>query len=294
MQSLSLRRMLVPALVVCAVLSVPAAAGIPLPKEPEYTVTVIPYYAPEKIWARFAPFVEYLKEATGLPWELKLYHNHASLLDGLCGRDVSFALLDPVPLGRVIDRCDAGIVAVARGRDGAPFYHSVVLTSDPQVLSLEGLKGGKRFGFFKGSTAAHIFPFKMLRDSGVVPADVEPVFYVSQDRIVNALLKKEISAAGVKDALYRKFENEPLRVLATSEPLPGFAFASAPGVSEKTRHAFSEALLALEPDGNARDRKRMAGWDDEIKRGFIAVPAGYRASVLNVFSVYQEIAGADR
>lgn len=258
-----------------------------------YTVTVIPYYAPEKLWAKFAPFVEYLKEATGHPWELKLYHNHASLIDGLCKGEVTFALLGPVPLGRVIDKCKAGVEAVALGRDGKPFYRSVILTGDRTITSLAMLRG-KKFGVFKGSTAAHIVPLKLLKDAGVAEAEVLRVVYESQDRIMHELLSGEIAAAGVKDTLFLKFRNEPLRVLSTSSPLPGFAFASAPGSRAALRKAFVEALLALAPRRSEKDRLRMADWDDEIKNGFIAPPPDFRSSVQNVLAAYNEIAREDK
>lgn len=281
-------------LVTAAVFVIPA--GVPaatVPGGSEYTLTIIPYYSPEKIWTKFAPFIEHLKQTTDQPWELKLYPNHEAVLAALCAGEVSFAFLGPVPLGRVIDRCDAEVVAVAQGKDGKPYYRSVLLTADPSVRSLADLRG-KRFGLFKGSTAAHIFPLKMLKDGKIDETGIVPVFYESQDRIMNALLDRAVAGAGVKDALYRKFKAEPVRVLKTSEPLPGFAFASARNVNAATRRLFLSALLRLDPRRSAADRKRMLEWDDEIKYGFIEPPAEYRASVLNVLSVYNEIIHEDR
>jgi ABC-type phosphate/phosphonate transport system substrate-binding protein len=260
---------------------------------PDYTITVIPYYSPEKIWTKFSPFIEHLRKETGLPWELKLYPTHEALLDGLCKGDVSFALLGPVPLGRVIDRCNAGIAAVALGKDGTPFYRSVILTTDPAVQGLADLKG-KKFGLFKGSTAAHIFPLKMLHDAGVADPEIVPAFYDSQDHIMNALLQHAISGAGVKDILYQKFKTEPLRVLKTSEPLPGFAFAVAPNLSEAVRRRFVDALIRLDPLKDPRDRRLTKDWDDEIKNGFILPQPTFRADVLNVMSVTREILHEDR
>src|SRR5512137_2206836 len=103
--------------VAAAFLAVAALAAAERPASPpakqasEYTLTIIPYYSPEKIWIKFSPLIEHLKRTTGLPWELKLYHNHEALLEGLCRGDVSFALLGPVPLGRAIDQCNVGITA---------------------------------------------------------------------------------------------------------------------------------------------------------------------------------------
>ena len=258
-----------------------------------YTITVIPYYSPEKIWVKFSPFVEYLKRDTGLPWELKLYHNHESLLAGLCGGEVSFALLGPVPMGRAVERCNARIAAVALGKDGDPFYRSVILTSDPSVRSLERLRG-KRFGLFRGSTAAHIFPLKMLEVAGVMANDIVPVFFESQERIMNALLEREVAGAGVKENLYLKFKEDRLRILKTSDKLPGFALAVSPAADATAAKALVGSLLPLNPRKSPKHRHLMQDWDDEIKNGFIPPPPDFGASVKNALSVYNEIIHEDR
>lgn len=259
------------------------------PKEgSDYTLTVIPFYSPEKIWTKFAPLVEYLKKTTGQPWELKLYHNHEALLDGLCSGEVAFALLGPVPLGRALDRCSVGITAVALGKDGKPFFRSVILTGDPTVKSIADIKG-KRFALFKGATAAHIIPLKMLADSGITEADLAPIFYEGQDRIMTALMNREVSGAGVKETLYLKFKKGPLRALKTSDPLPGYAVASAPRIREAAAKQLAGALTRLDPRNRHEDLQLMQDWDDEVKNGFIVPPATYRASVLNILSVYREI-----
>lgn len=261
-------------------------------KPSEYTVTVIPFYGPEKIWARFSPLVEHLRKKTGKPWELKLYTTHDALIAGLCGNEVSFALLGPVPLGRVIEKCSAEPVVVAVDKSGQPFYHSMLITTDPSVTKPADLTG-KKFGVFKGSTAAHVVPLMMLRDSGVKKEALDLVYFDSQDHIMNALLGRSISGAGVKEPLYRKFEKQ-VTLLKTSEQLPNFAFAAGPSVRAATKKAFASALLGLRPRSRAKDAELMKDWDDEIRNGFILPPASYRSSVMKLLPVTQEIMRDDR
>lgn len=259
----------------------------------EYTITIIPFYGPEKIWALYTPFIDFLKETTGKPWTLKLFANHKELLDGLCDGHVALALLGPVPLGRVMAQCQAEPLVVALGADNTPFYRSTLVSSDPGLSSLEGLKG-KQVGFFKGSTAAHILPRKILRQAGLDKGDFVPVFFQSQDHIVNALLSQRIAAAGLKEALFSKFKDKGLRVLATSEPLPNFAFAAAPLVSAEVRKLFVDTLLRLAPAANEGDRQRMAAWDDEIRRGFIQPTDTFRNAVKDLLTLTDEIMDEDR
>jgi ABC-type phosphate/phosphonate transport system substrate-binding protein len=278
--------------VISVCIACPAAAqqqdGLKKELSSGYTITIIPYYSPEKLWAKFSPLVDYLRKTTGKPWELKLYPNHDSTVDAVCSGEVSLALLGPVPLARSIEKCGAQTLAVAIGTDGTLFYHSVIVTTDPSISTLTQLRG-KQIGLFKGSTAAHILPLKMLSAAGLKKGDVRPVFFEGQDRIMNALLTGEVPAAGMKDVLYKRFPDARLRVLKTSEPLPNFAVASTPKISSQTKELFLKALLRLRPQKNEADRKMMQEWDDEIKNGFISPPASYVPSVMGLFSVYREI-----
>ena len=70
---------------------------------------------------------------------------------------------------------------------------------------------------------------------------------------MTALLDGSIAGAGVKEALYRRFEQEPLRLLQTSEPLPNFAFAALPSQPPAFRARFVAALLKLHPRESAAD-----------------------------------------
>lgn len=265
----------------------------PVGKDSEYTVSVIPFYGPEKIWTLYAPFVDFLRETTGKPWELKLFASHEKLIEGFCDGQVALALLGPVPLGRVIEKCGAEPVAVALSADGTPFYRSVLVTSDPTITSLEALRG-KKVGFFRGSTAAHILPRKLLRDAGLGKAEIAPVFYESQDHIVNALLAHRVAAAGLKEGLFKRFKGDDLLALKVSEPLPNFAFAAAPGLNAATRTLFTETLMRLHPATSATDAKRMATWDDEVRNGFIPPSASFRASIKELVTLTNEIMLEDR
>jgi phosphate/phosphite/phosphonate ABC transporter binding protein len=268
--------------------SAPAETQPSLPSRHSITVAIIPFYSPEKIWLLYSPFIEYLKTATDLSWELKLYPDHNSLIEDLCSDKIDIALLGPVPMGRVNQRCGVNPFLAALSKDGKPSYHSVLVTGDLMVTALRNVRG-KKIGFFKGSTAAHIMPMKMLKDAGLGMEAFHPVFFESQDRIMTALLTREISAAGVKEALYRRFKDEPLRVLKTSDDLPNFAFCASPALPPEVRERFIAVLTKLKPLSNGKDAATTRIWDDEVKNGFMLPTKAYLESVLKLNSVYQEI-----
>jgi ABC-type phosphate/phosphonate transport system substrate-binding protein len=230
-------------------------------------LAVVPFYAPEKMWQLYAPFVQYLRAQTGEPWELRLPPTHEAMDKAVCAGEFDVALVGPVPLARLNRACGVVPFLGALSRDGQETYHAMLLTADPSVRTVADLRG-RKVGFFRGSTAAHILPVKMLHDAGIANGTFEAVFFESQDRIVTALLEHRIDGGGVKESLYRRFRKEPLRLLQTSEPVPNFAFVALPSQPAAFRERFVAALLKLRPRESAADAEAMKAWDDEVKGGF--------------------------
>jgi len=275
-------------LCLAAVPSLASAADAAAPSRTTRTLAVIPFYSPERMWLLYTPLIDYLRLETGEPWELKLYPNHDSMIAGVCAGEVDVTLLGPVPLGRVNRTCGALPFLVPLDKGGKPQFHAVLLSGDPAVTTVAGLRG-KKIGFFKGSTGAHIIPLKMLGDAGLGPGAFEPVFFEGQDRIMTALLAHEIAGAGVKEVLYRRFEKDPIRLLQTSEPLPNFAFVALPSQPAALRARFVAALLKLNPRERPADAAIVKGWDDEIKNGFMAPAPDFLPTVLKVFDIYEAL-----
>ncbi len=100
---------------------------------------------------------------------------------------------------------------------------------------------------------------------------------------MSALLARKIAAAGVKSALYRRFEGERgLRLLKTSDPLPNFSLSALPSLAPAVRERIEAALVRLRPRERAADAKTVQGWDDEVKHGFVRPDASYLPSVVGL------------
>jgi ABC-type phosphate/phosphonate transport system substrate-binding protein len=98
-----------------------------------------------------------------------------------------------------------------------------------------------------------------------------------------------VSGAGVKEALYRRFQKEPVRLLQTSEALPNFALSALPSQPPALRQRLVAALLKLHPLGNDADAALVKGWDDEIKNGFVVPAPDFLPAVLRVYDVYESV-----
>lgn len=262
-------------------------------KRPLFSVSVVPFYGPEKIYKLYTPFIKYLNRATRFRWELVFHHNHESIIQGICSGEIDIALLGPVPFGRAYQKCRVEPLLISLGSDGMPFYRSVIIAPEDGANDLPGLKGSK-IGFFKGSTAAHIVPAKMLKDAGLKKGDITILFYENQERIVQAVLKREVAAGGIKEPLYDKFRSSGLKVIKTSAPLPQFAFVASPTLDKEAKKSLVSALIKLRPLERPEDAKLVKDWDEVIKNGFIHPSEQFLRDAIELAKVHDEIIGEDR
>lgn len=242
------------------------------------TVGIVPYFTAEKIYRLYDPFIKHLAKSTPYRWELKLGKTHDELVSSLCSGELTVAFLGPIPFSRALASCGARPLLVALGADGKPYYHAVIATADPGIASLHDVRG-RRFALFEKSTAAYYLPLKMLAAEGIARKDIEPVLYVSQDKIVTALLANEVAAGGVKESLFEKFKGSGLRALKVSVPLPQFVFAVGPHADPALARSFTDALLKLRPLTRETDRALMQGWDPELANGFATPSPGFPEEV---------------
>lgn len=253
-----------------------------VPARRAHTIGIVPYFTADKIFPLYEPFIRHLNENTPDRWELKLGRTHDELVSGLCAGEIDIAYLGPVPFGKALLACDVQPLLLSRGADGKPFYRAVIATAEPRLGSLRDLRG-RKFALFEKSTASYYLPLAMLAEEGLARRDLDPVFFVSQDKIVTALLAREVVAGGIKESLYEKFRGAGLRALKISEPLPQFVYAAGPRFPPEEAAAFTAALLRVQPLTREADRELVRSWDPELAFGFAAPTAGFRDDVLKLF-----------
>lgn len=250
-------------------------------------IGIVPFYTPEKIWQLYQPFIEYLNRSTPHRWELKLVASHDELIDGLCGGTIQVGYLGPMPYGKSLEKCRPAPLVISLGPDGESHYHSILVTADPAVRSLRDLRG-RKMALYQNSTASYFLPLQMLRQEGITQADVVPVYFQAQDRIVAAVLSKEVSAGGIKESLYLRFKDN-LRPLQTSDPLPHFVFAASPTLPGAAGRALASSLLAVKPVTDPNHREMVKHWDPELAHGFTLPPEAFVREVETLYRSLRQV-----
>lgn len=260
------------------------------PNPPDRSVNyigIVPYFSPDKIWHFFQPVISYLNRASDIRWELKLYHSHDSIINGICNGELSIAYLSPVHFAIAYKKCGIKPLLITLAEDGKPYFRSAIITSDPGIKSLKELKG-KRFAFGpKSTTGAYVVPRKMLEDEGITMDMIKPVFFAGGDKIVNAVARKEVAAGAVRIGVTMIVKGFDIKTLKVSEPLLNFAFCAAPDASQDAGRKFIDALLRLKPLSNKDDSRIVKNWYREMRHGFVAPPESYVRDALELYSIYR-------
>lgn len=260
--------------------------AIPGNAEETLYVGILPYYAPDKIWHLYRPFISYLNKETGLKWELKLYHSYDAIIDGICKNEVSIAYLGPVPFGLARDKCKVRPLLVVLGVDGKPFYKSIIFTGNKGINSLKDLRG-KVFAFGdKDSTSSTIVPRKMLEDEGITMNMIKPLFLKSHEKIIEAVAKNKAIAGAVKGSVFEKFSGLGFKILKVSEPLPHHCFSTV-NMDTEIEKRFINALIKLNPLKNPADRNIIKNWDPELRYGFSIPPDDYILRILEFQNLFR-------
>lgn len=231
-----------------------------------YYISIVPMYAPGLILNYYSPLIDYVKKETKTNWELRYYHTHKDLVRGFCNKEIDIAFSGPVPFALAKKDCSAKELIVALNSDGRPYYNSVIFTSNRGIKFLKDLQD-KKFGYVKGSTLAHVVPFKMLEDAGI---KVQPVAFKRHEEIIKAVLSGEIAAGGVKESLFKKFSSQSnIFMIERSQDIPNFIFFAQGDIDKNVAKEFIKALIKLKPLQNPKHREITSTWDDEAKNGFI-------------------------
>lgn len=252
------------------------------------TLAVVPYHSPEKMFSLYQPVIEYLNKHSRYSWTLKLYPTHEHILNGLCNKEISVALVGPIVLSEAHQLCGAFAILLPIGIEKKVGFKILIVSSDTKIKSLKDLVN-KDVGIFKPITIAHGITKKMFQDEGIPIQKIRFIQYSKIDEIVEDVLTGKISAGGIREAIYKKYSGLNLKVLKSSGEIPGFSFVSHPEVDSKIINDFKSVMLNLNIHKNKNTLNITKKWDDEIKNGFVIPEKDYLEKVLKIHSTVKDL-----
>jgi phosphonate transport system substrate-binding protein len=244
----------------------PTVAAVP--RDTVY-VGVISRYPSSVIYRGYQPVMDYLTSATGRYFALRLGGSYEETVQQLVAGRVSAAFLGAYLYVKAHD--EHGVVCVVQplNEDGVPSFRSVLITREgSDIHALRDLAGRRVAVPPELSYSAHWLLTRAVPAAGLDASSITAVRYLPHHHaVVYELLRGNVDAGVVKDRVAREFVGRGVRVVATSDPIPGAPIVVAASYDRPLAAAISTALLALHP----RDPSFAtvtAGWDAEFANGF--------------------------
>lgn len=243
--------------VLCFTLSPTAGSATEPATEQALVYAPLPLENASLTQARNQPLVDLLARLLQRPLEMRLYPDHATLLDAIIGGTVDLAELGPLPFLLARERMpDLQAVATFREADGHTDYRCVLVAPVDGLQALfqvAGLEQPLTLALTRReSTCGPSASFWLLAEHGIEPTAVQAAYQGGHGEVAVAVLRESFMLGGVKDRVARDFHGLGLRVLAASQPVPGFVLAASPArLGAEEREQLQAALLALPEDQSA-------------------------------------------
>ena len=189
-----------------------------------------------------------------------VFGDYPGLVDAISEGEVDFAWMPPLTFVRAADR-GVGVVALAQ-RYGRPTYESaIVVRADSPLVELADLRGKSVAFVDRESASGYLFAADLIKRE--LGADVlkEQHFQGSHKAVTDAVRRKWVDAGVtyvVRDAEGRikysgwldlaEASEIPLRVLATTDPIPCDAIAHRPGLPTGIVERLAKTLVEVEDD----------------------------------------------
>ena len=207
---------------------------------------------PQSIAAK-QPFVDWLEHATGRTVNLIVPTNYAATIEALGNGSVDIAHFGGLAYLKASERYKAQAL-VQRSEDRA--FHSLFITSSPDVKTLGDVRG-KTFAFGDViSTSGHLIPAKELVAAKIDPdRDLQARFSGNHTNTAIAVNSGQVVAGALDETVYHKLvadktiDPQKTRVFKTSEAFVDYTWATTQEIDPNIRTKVRDAFLALKDPG---------------------------------------------
>ncbi|WP_137819700.1 putative selenate ABC transporter substrate-binding protein [Pseudomonas sp. 2FG] len=216
-------------------------------------VSAIPDEAPTELLRKFKPLGAYLEQQLGMQVEFVPVSDYAAVVEALAADRIDMAWLGGFTFVQTRLKTGNAVPLVQREQDEK--FTSKFISADPQIKSLQDLKG-KTFAFGSvSSTSGSLMPRYFMLKDGINPEEFfsrvaysgahdATVAWVQADKVdggvLNASVWDKLVASG-------KVDTQKVKVFATTPPYYDYNWTVRgsldPALAEKIKTAF----LALDP-----------------------------------------------
>lgn len=197
---------LLSAIVAAAAFSVPVLAQV---QPGVLRVSAIPDENPTELQRKFKPLGAYLEKKTGLKVQFTPVTDYAASVEGLVNNKLDMVWFGGFTFVQANVRSKGKVVPLVQRAEDEKF-RSVFITANPEIRTLQDLKG-KTFSFgSESSTSGHLMPRSFLLAAKINPeADMRRIaFSGAHDATVAAVAGGKVDAGALNISVWEKMVNE--------------------------------------------------------------------------------------
>ncbi len=226
------------------------------------TFGIYPYDTPTQIYENFEPLMEYLSKKLGIPVKIVIAPNYMSHIMNIGDGRVDLGFMGPSPYIRAKDKYGSvELLARLMMKDNRNDRLVIVAHKSSGVKDLGDLKGKTfAFGDFQ-SYGSHFYPRYLLNREGIRLKDLKSYdFLGSHSKVILAVSHKDFDAGGVREDIYEKYRDRPIKVIAGPYTIPPHVIVCRNKLPEGIRARIKAALLGT------RDKAVLQAIDPALER----------------------------
>lgn len=232
-------------------------APMELPRqEPAITYAYLPQYAHAVSFERHRHLLEYLRQATGLPFRQVFPATFAEHMAMVEHGDIDISFTNPFVYVLLHRRAGAQVFARAVEEDGgADFQGQIIVRADNAAIrTLADCRGKTWMAVEPTSAGGYLFPLALFHEHGITTDQFARIDFAQgaggkQEQVVLAVLSGAYDIGSIRkgtlDIVARRADVSTIRVLAETRPYPGWLFCARQGLAPEVTATIAQALFAL-------------------------------------------------
>lgn len=217
-------------------------------------VSAIPDENPTELQRKFKPLGAYLEKKTGLKVQFTPVTDYAASVEGLVNHKLDMVWFGGFTFVQANERSKGKIVPLVQRAEDEKFQ-SVFITANPEIRTLQDLKG-RTFSFgSESSTSGHLMPRSFLLAAKINPeADMKRIaFSGAHDATVAAVAGGKVDAGAVNASVWKKLVDEKkvdagaVRVFYTTPGYYDYNWSVHANMPAALKKKITDAFLALDP-----------------------------------------------
>lgn len=228
----------------------------------QLTFGIYPYDTPTQIYQNFEPLMKYLSKELGIPVKIVIAPNYMSHIINIGEGRVDLGFMGPSPYIKAKDKYGSvELLARLMMKDNKNDRLVVVAHKDSGISGLKDLKGKTfAFGDFQ-SYGSHFYPRYLLNKNNVRLKDLKSYdFLGSHSKVVLAVSHKDFDAGGVREDIYEKYRDRPVKIIAGPFTIPPHVIVCRKELPVQIKTRVRILLLDL------RDKGILQGIDQALEQ----------------------------